>query len=279
MSLNLSDIEKAIVMLQKIEPSDGSAYGKAKAVLRGIPILPVFICDVPKRTALFRSRTRHSSDVFTQVSEITEPPPSGILNFGRCNKPSQPRFYCSSNRPTSYVELVKQWLDSVSSGEKVYVTIGRWELKKPMPTAVVARRSSNNESSDYDRKNGPHLDFFLADLEPEEARAAEEFFTFMAKKFRQPRNPKTYALCTAYSNILFEQTEADAIAYPSVPFGEQGLNYCMEASFRHSSNLDLTNVLQNELTATVGPEGTYSFDETDSKIASRIDMDQGEISW
>ncbi|WP_456426439.1 hypothetical protein [Rhodocaloribacter sp.] len=277
--MNIDDIANAIKAIEQIDPSDSFAYEKAKSAFRSIPVLPVFICDVPKGTVFCRSRTHDSPDLFTSISEIATPPSTVVRHFGRCNKPSQPRFYCSDKRPTSYIELVDEWVRSKSIGDKVYVTVGRWELQHPMLTAIVPRLDPSSGTSAYDQQHRPILDAFLDDREQGTAEAARIFYDFLATTFRHTGDLKTYAVSTAYSNLAFEQAGVAAIAYPSVPFGEQGVNFCIDSTFCNKHNLYLTHVLQNELTVSTNAMSKYSFHETKCLVARRIDMGNGRIEW
>ena len=40
----------------------------------------------------------------------------------KCNRPFQSKFYCSENRPTSFMELVEYWAETKTL-RKVYATI------------------------------------------------------------------------------------------------------------------------------------------------------------
>lgn len=279
MHLSIESINNAFEAIEDIDFNHTSAYEKAESAFRSIPSLPIFVLDIPKGTQFFRSRTHDSPDLYTSVAEIAAPPKNAVENYGRCNQPHQRRFYCSDNRPTSYIELVSEWAAAKSVGDKVYVSIGRWELQCSMSTVIVPRPNRGKNASAYDQQHGPILEVFLDGIEGEATEALRLFYDFLSQVFRHAGDRKIYIISTAYSNLALKYADVAAIAYPSVPFGEQGLNYGIDASFCEGSNLHLTHVLQNELTVSTNAMNKYSFTETDRRLASRVNMSSGRIDW
>lgn len=279
MRLNIEDVNRTIEAIEQIDYSNRTAYAKVESALRSIPTLPLLIYDLGEGTALFRSRTQDSPELYTNIDEIGAPPASAVQQFGRCNMPSQRRFYCSDNRPTSYMELVNNWLASKSLGDKVYVTIGRWVLQVPMPTVVVPRFNADGLESEYDQQHGQVLGAMMRRMKRESAEAACKFYEFLANVFRQPGERQAYMISTAYANLAFEKDDVAAVEYPSVPFGGQGRNFCIAQEYCQANYLLLTHVLQDELTVSGLEANTFAFDETGRIVATRIESDYGRIDW
>lgn len=107
--------EKVIIAnstLNGISPAEPDAYDRAISAYKSIRSVPFFILQfLTGPLNIFRSRTHAENNFFSSFSEIGITPGPFIKNYGRCNKPGQPVFYCSDFRPTSYLKLLQNWVE------------------------------------------------------------------------------------------------------------------------------------------------------------------------
>jgi len=282
-NLSTANIREVRDELEGINPDDEFAYEKAILSYLKIRYLPILLFDIPIETSIFKSRTHNSSDLFDTVSDVFVPPKKAVQNFARCNRPFQSKFYCSENRPTSFMELAEYWAETKDYGEKLFVTIGRWIIKKPMTSIIVTTPDSSKRISEYDKTHGNALDKFLADYKGETLEANIIFYNYLFEKFRRPakHDIKNYIITTAYCNLAMSHTknQAVAISYPSVPFNGQGVNYCINSSFCAFDNLELTHVMQNEFTITENENKKHSFTESNRIDVKEVNIKNNELKW
>lgn len=146
---------------------------------------------------------------------------------------------------------------------------------------IVCSPDPAQRVSSYDKDMGKHLDDFLDPLESEFKKANILLYNFLFEKFRKPskKDPKNYLITTAYCNLALSQIEgkADAIFYPSVPFGGQGCNWAINSEFIKPENIELTHVLRNEMFVEKVRLNNSSFLESAKIDAVKIDGDA--IQW
>lgn len=279
----VDNINSAIEKLEAINPTEEYAYEKAILAYLTIKKLPVLLYDIPIGTIIFRTRTHETNNLFKTVADISITPNPFVKNFARCNRPFQSKFYCSENRPTSFMELVENWAETKKFGEKVYVTIGRWELKKALTTIIVTTPDKDNRISEFDKYHGAEMEKFIGNCEPEIREATIILYRYLFNKFRKPakHDPKTYIITTAYSNLALTLSmgKAAGIYYPSVPFAGQGVNFAINADFATVENMDLTHVIRNELSVSENENNKHSFIETEKKEATKFDTSNNLIEW
>ncbi|WP_026947422.1 RES domain-containing protein [Algoriphagus marincola] len=281
--MELENLENAIAKLESIDSSSEYAYEKALLAFISIKQLPILIYTLPAGTFLFRTRTHNNEDFFHSVDEINLPPSQFIKDFARCNRPFQSVFYASENRPTSFMELVEYWAETKNFGETLDVTIGRWELLNPLDLILVTSPNPKNRISEFDKYHGTALDGFLEEQQGEAREAATRFFEYMFSKYRKPAKNDllTYIITTAYSNlaILHGNGNVHGIYYPSVLFGQQGVNIAINQEFSRDNNLRLTHVVKNTFRIDENELGKHSFTETNRIMTENIDWENKVINW
>ncbi|MDH5474583.1 MAG: RES domain-containing protein [Cyclobacteriaceae bacterium] len=281
--MTVENVNSAIAQLEAINPIEEYAYEKAILAYLTIKKLPVLLSDIPEGTIVFRTRTHEIDNLFTTVSGISISPNEFVVNFARCNRPFQSKFYCSENRPTSFMELVENWADTKQFGEKVYVTISRWELKKKLTSIFITTPDREKRISEFDIHYGSVMESFIKKCEPEIRDATIIFYRYLFGKFRKPAkdDPKTYIITTAYCNLALSHSkgQASGIYYPSVPFGGQGVNFAINSNFATSENMELTNILRNEMSISENTNGMHSFTETGRQEAISFDIINDIIEW
>ncbi|MEA9413470.1 RES domain-containing protein [Flavobacterium sp. PL02] len=279
--MTVEKVKNVIEKLEAINPENEYAYEKAVLAYLTIGRLPVLLYDIPEKSVFFRTRTHEKDDLFQSISEISITPNHFVKNFARCNRPFQSKFYCSENRPTSFAELVEYWSETKEVNDKVYVTIGRWQLTKPFRGIIVTTPDKENRVSEFDKEHGAVMETFIEQSDLEMRDAIILFYRFLFEKFRKSskHDPKTYIITTAYCNVALAHSEgkADGIYYPSVPFGGQGVNLAINSEF--IKNLELTHVLRNELTVSKNGNDKHEFTETGKIDASSFSFAQNLIQW
>ncbi|WP_207428961.1 hypothetical protein [Pedobacter sp. SYSU D00535] len=277
------NVQKAIDKLEAIDPKDEFAYEKAFMAYKIIKQLPVLIYNFNSDIEVFRART-HLEDIFYSTkSEIALAPHSAIRNFARCNRPFQSKFYCGENRPTSYIELVNYWTEERNEGEKLYVTIGRWKIKRNFSALIITSPDPEKRISKYDREHGPVLDDFLNKYDGDFREANVMLYRYLFERFRKLayEDPLTYLITSAYCNsALFEiPFEVDAVYYPSVPFNGQGVNFAFNNRFITEDNITLLGAMRDEFLAYTIEGNKKGFRQIGEIVANSIDSKNGTIKW
>ncbi|MBS1559340.1 MAG: hypothetical protein JST69_11515 [Bacteroidetes bacterium] len=282
-SLTKQNVQDAISKLESIDANDEFAYEKAVLTYLTIKFLPIFIVDLPIEMIFFRSRTHKSNTLFENISDISLPPDKAIESYARCNRPFQVKFYCSENRPTSYMELIENWIDTNKIGDKVYVTISEWRLRPSLPLIIVTTPDQEKRISEFDKTHGKIFDTFMDDHKGETKEANKLFYQYLFEKFRKPakKDIKTYIITSAYCNVslYLAGEKAAGIYYPSVPFNGQGMNFCINKQHVTKENFDLMNVARNEFLVEENEIGKYGFVETELKKSKGLDLESMTIKW
>ena len=181
------------------------------------------------------------------------------------------------------MELVENWAETKNFGEKVYVTIGRWLLKKQLTTIIITTPDKENRISEFDKYHGSAMETFIGKCEPEIREATTILYRYLFDKFRKPakHDPKTYIITTAYCNLALSHSEgqANGIYYPSVPFVGQGVNFAINSNFATFDNLVLTHIIRNEMSITENENKKHSFTETAISEATMFDTTNNLIEW
>ncbi len=278
--MDIGKLKIAFETLDSIDPTDELVYEKALTTFNSIDYLPVFIDTVVKEKVL-RTRTHDTADYFTNISDIAITPSKFVKDFARCNKPFQSIFYSSENRKTSFMELWKIWAETKSFGDKLYITIGLWETTKPLNLIIVTTPDISKRKSKFDEYYGVMYDEKLKERSKEEQEFSTVFFNYLFDKFRKPakHDPKTYIITTAYTNIALNQAKelADGIAYPSVPYQGNGVNFALKEDY--SKTLKLTQAMWTQFEIIPTTEGEHNFIESKSIKTEKIDSVTGTIQW
>jgi hypothetical protein len=281
--MKVENIKRAIEKLEAINPNDEFAYEKAVMAYLQVQRLPVLIYEVPDDLRICRTRTHEAQNFFEDIGDISTPPLKFVTKFARCNRPFQPKFYGSENRPTSFMELVEDWAETRTIGDKIYVTVGLWKTRKPLFALIVTSPNKENRTSEFDKKHGGALDDFVGKQENEAQDAMVLFYQFLFDKFRKPakHDPLTYIITTAYCNVAFAQAggQANSVMYPSVPFGGQGVNFALNPDFITPENIELVNVICNEITVSENKQLKFNYTETNIWTAKEVKPTLQKLIW
>lgn len=225
--VTLEIIEK----LESIKSDDPDAYSMALDLIAQLPVMPLFIATIKPTNVFYRTRPNNGVDSFSHISEVGITPAKYVSSYGRCNKPNESVFYCSENRPTSYIELAQSIAEKNGVGTTFDLTIIGWEIIKPIDVLIVVSTDKKDRVSDQEKMHGEILDHILSQLKEDDKEAVLHFLNYIISKFKSPNGPfsNTYFITAAFSNFLLNQ-KADPISgilYPSVPFAGQGINLAL----------------------------------------------------
>lgn len=279
-------LSKAIERLEAIDPLGEFAYEDAVSAFLNIKGLPVLFFEIQAGQRICRTRTHESQDMFTKVSDISTPPVKVVSAFARCNRPFQTKFYGSENRQTSFFELVEYWAETKNIGNKILVTIGLWFTKTPLTTLIVTSPHPDKRTSEFDKSHGAALDRFISEQQEETKEAVTLFYEFLFERFRKPakHDPLTYIITSAYCNVamLYGKRQGivtQAVMYPSVPFGGQGVNFAISSDYIKPENIELNEVMCNELTISENKSLKYNFTETNKWQVKKINQIGNTLVW
>lgn len=247
--LSTKNIKEQIEVLDTIDINSPTAYEEALVAFLRMNHLPFLILELGFPFSIFRTRTHTNDDFFSNVSEIGLAPNHVIRSFARCNKPLQSMFYASENRITSYSELIRSWANGKAIHDKIYATISKWEVNVPVNALVVTSPNPTHRISQYDKNHGPNLDHFINEYQDDAKDAMIMIYDYLFYRFRKDafNDPLNYIITTAYCNLAFTKAKGslDAVFYPSVPFGGQGVNLAFRSTFDFPNALKLTHVSRN----------------------------------
>lgn len=282
--MTVEEINQIVNSIEDISENDENAYEKIIFQLLKIKRFPVLIYELPQGHFLFRSRTHGEEEFFTSINDISITPSNFIHSFGRCNRPHQSKFYVSENRPTSFMELVEYWSENKKVGDKINVTIGRWQILKPLNCIIITTPDVEQRISAYDIENGEILDTFIEKSDENIREATKQLYRYFFEKFRKSskNDLKNYLITSAITNVCLtiSNNQADCIQYPSVPFAGEGDNFAINKDFISDENIKLIGALNNELTIVSENEnGTFNFEQTKNISTENIDYDNRTIVW
>lgn len=276
------NVNEAIQLLESIDPKQELAYEKAIWIYSSIN-LPLILYSINEENQLFRCRTHRNNNFFHEISDIEIAPKQYVTDFARCNRPCQPIFYCSNNRPTSYLELVEYWAETKNYNEKLYVTIGMWKLKKTLMSIIVTTPDVEKRVTDYDIRHGQYFDKTLNQVDEEKKQMMVTFYKYLFEKFRKPakNDLKTYIITTAFCNAAFVKAKgrAHAIYYPSVPFNGEGENLAINSDYTTREYLELIHVGRNEFSIFENENKKHTFRESNWIEAKNINLSNHQIEW
>ncbi len=279
--MNIENLKEGLAKLESIDYSECLAYEHALNSFKSIGQLPILINQINYTIPLFRTRTHETPNQFKNLIDISITPEKLVREFARCNRPFQSVFYASENRPTSFMELLEYWAATKNAGDKLYITIGRWENTLPLNLVMITTPDPERRLSPFDKLHGQAYDENMKNKSKEEKEFTALFFNYMFEKFRKSAKNdfKTYIITTAYSNLalMYAGESADGITYPSVPYQGQGTNYALRKNFI-GTGLKLTHAMYTEFEIHPLPDNKKEFKEFNSKLTSTFGLD-GTIDW
>lgn len=284
----IREIEGKFRLIEWIYSTEPNAYKRIYKIFEEIRFIPVLTYDIPqlssdeKTNVVFRSRTNpHFDEKFEKLADISYPPSKILNSFGRINEPYQSMFYGSENRPTSYLELVENWVESHNIGDSLSVTIGMWELQRDLKVFLIPKPDIDERISDGDHHYGSVYDEKMKKFAAIEKAYSDVIFRYLSSKFAKPakNDVKTYMITTAFSNLMFSKNFIDGVLYPSVPFQGQGYNLVLRPNLIDDSSIKLFYVTCDTFQISLAPSGKKHFKQTNSASAKSINAENGKFNW
>ena len=272
----IEKINKAIQIIERLDKSKGYYYEQILFELSRIEKLPIIIYRLESNELFFRTRINNGND-FEKIAELSYPDEKYVSAYARANKPLQQMFYCSENRPTSYIELLNNRDGNV--GDEITLTIGCWQLVEPVNVVLVFNPLKTRDNK-YNQMHGQGYDSFIEQTDEEYKEGTNRLFEFIGSYFDKPANgeKQTYMLTTAYSNLVFTHDQVEGIIYPSVPFGGDGFNVAFFPKIANDNRLRLLDVMKNVMKIELTADGHFNFVEQ-SATKGIIDYGSGAIKW
>lgn len=171
----------------------------------------------------------------SEISIIPEDSKDLLTNFGRCNKPKEPRFYASNNLSTACVEALSGGIPE-NTPSSAYATVGRWKIKEPLVLAEVtySEKSLENflkynetqfgELIKHARAFQDHCLTLMAEDTSYSREYTLELISFFADEFAKIdiKSDNDYIISNHYCDQIFDYmtlpdgSKFDGILYPSV---------------------------------------------------------------
>jgi hypothetical protein len=268
--------EEVIRTISSINKSNGYYYENLLLELSKIEKLPIIIYRLEANELFFRTRINESGD-YLRIKDLSYPDPEYVKSYARVNKPLQQLFYCSENRPTSFIELLNNRECEV--GDEISLTIACWQLVEPLDVVLVFN-PANSRSSKYYQKHGVGYDDFITQIDEAYRDGTNKLFKFIGAGFEEPaiENKDVYMLTCAYSNLVFTKEKVEGIIYPSVPFGGDGFNVALFPKVCDENRLRLLDVMKNVMKVELTEDGHNKFVQQ-STAKGTIDYSTSTISW
>lgn len=269
-------VEEVIRSISSLNKADGYYYENLLFELLKIEKLPIIIYRIEANELFFRTRINESGD-YLRIKDLSYPNPEFVKSYARANKPLQQLFYCSENRPTSFIELLNNRECEV--GDEITLTIACWQLVEPLDVVLVFN-PANSRSSKYYQKHGVGYDDFISKIDEGYRDGTNKLFQFIGACFEEPAiaNKDAYMLTCAYSNLVFTKEKVEGIIYPSVPFGGDGFNIALFPKVIDENRLRMLDVMKNVMKVELTEDGQKKFVQQ-STTKGTIDYSTSTISW
>lgn len=209
-----------------------------------------------------------------------------IKDYGRCNEPLQPLFYCSDNNLLSFCEVAKH-LKKGGHVPPMYHTTSVWRVNHNIPVSYLLE-NENNKPLNQELLNITSK--FKSDVIGDPNLVGDknellEFLQYISVEFRvMYAKTHDYFLSSAYSNYLFTRVTEDnesikGIIYPTC-LGEDGLinlglNYVFTPSVvGFDKEIELVDVYRSTIIVT-----DTECNETEVTHCKNVNRKTGEITW
>lgn len=273
------EINNLIKAINDLDSNKGYYYESVLLEFFKIKKLPLILYQQSAAHLLFRTRINKKNDPFLNISEISYPKETNVNSYGRVNKPSQSMFYCSENRPTSYLELIEYLTEKHAAGDEITLTIGAWNLVDSITVALIFNPLKPRDNP-YNIEHGKAYDSLIEEIDEEFKDGYNLFFEYIGSKFDQPgkNDREAYLITAAYSNLIFAHNKmVKGLIYPSVPFCGEGFNIAFLPEVVDDNIIRLIDVQKNVMQVELD-NGNFNLVEK-SISGGSINYSTNSIKW
>jgi hypothetical protein len=255
-------------------------------------VIPVAVAYKPTGSFFFRVRSHNKilepfdSNCIDDISQLGHRRDSEkIETFGRANEPGQSRFYSATHRHISYFETTKVGRELEDIEQEVY-TISEWTAKRSLriaffPTNVLNR--GKNKEAEFLNEQFRRIFSKYREINMTPVFKLYDYLSTEFSKLVERHND--YLISAAFSSYIFnklfldlernKESQIDGIAYPSVRWDSEGLNYVFRKELVEDRDLELRVAACQKNVKT----GEKTYKETDTINSKRVDYEKGLIDW
>ncbi|MBC7721362.1 MAG: hypothetical protein H7068_05015 [Pedobacter sp.] len=201
-------------------------------------------------TFILRSRPNYDGEVFSQTSQVSYNPIADKIVLNRFNLKGDSVFYgappiTSDNANgalTTICESIKELFNGDYSLREQYLTIGKWNIIKPIPLVLLTFYDFAFDKSEHVRNINPAFAEFIGlSCSEEDTKKCKLFFNFFSEfAGRRVDTENNYKLTTAFFYALKEfYGDELGILYSSSMTENTGLNIVLSKEILDSDYLQL----------------------------------------
>lgn len=279
MSDYLDKIESSIKSIESIDFLNDNSHQEIEEEIQKIGKIPIIIYKFPSNSIIYRARINFDKKKFSKISEITYPKPQFVKNYARVNKPKQSIFYCSENRPTSYLELATYLAQETKIGDKISITISGWMLVENLKLILIYDPESRRYSK-FHKLHGKAFDAFIEKTPKKYREGTYRFFNFIGSKFSEyaKNRDDIYKITSTYSDIILSRSNADGIIYPSISLGGDAFNIALLPEVMDDNKVRLMFTSKDVFDIKEINERKHHFVEIE-RIDGKINYELNTIEW
>lgn len=253
-NISLKEIDNCLTILKNEVAKNNADFSilmdACSHLLSCVP-LPMHIYD---NSFVLRSRPNFNGEVFNKASDISYNPFPGLIKLNRFNLEHEPVFYgavpISSDKAdgvlTTICESYKELFDNSSTVNIQYVTIGKWNVIKPIKMAMLTFYETAWAKSEHVKNINPIYAEFIGlscnDEDNKKCLMVYEYFSQCAGKRFDTRN--SYLITTAFYHAVQERYGSETgIIYSSSSTDNYGLNIVLSKEIIDGGYLELNHVV------------------------------------
>lgn len=236
-SRSIEDISKEIKLLEdQLNKKEADFYILEDICFNLISILPIPVFNYSE-SFILRARPNYNGEIFTRTSQLSYNPTQSEIELGRFNLKGEPVFYGAipiaskenHGALTAITESYKDLFNKQADFRFIYLTIGRWQVDKPIPLIVLTFWEKLNHSFHIKNLNPAFIEQLSKVFSKEDKKKCELLYNYISEKAgRFSDTTNNYLLTTAfYHAIRRKYGNKVGILYSSVMTENKGLNVAL----------------------------------------------------
>jgi hypothetical protein len=225
-----------------------------------------------KGSVIFRARYSDKIVSFIELSNISYPKKHFVNNFSRLNRPHQNIFYASETERGCLSEMLPFWLDEFKTGDKIMVTLGKWEVTNDLKLLIIP---DTTNSSELNKRT-------ISQLNSEEI----QFWDYISRKYKitTKEDKNIYEFTSAFANALWLTSKRQNInnhgfIYSSVQ-SKLDLNIALNVDLVDTERLIPLNFTERVFQKTgYNKFGLPTYIEINSRKMGVLNSDKSHIDW